>query len=165
MTKKKDGVMRESDKYKFDSDCQKPKHDEIVLWLYSKLDDQSFISEKIQPLLNDFPGIIIKKKVLEAPIGTVDNRGVYKAIGFCDLLVDIEYDVECIYESGKRQIEKEKGKLLFEIKTIVNVGETIRQIRYYNNGYAMKNWFVVAPGLTYEKLFKEQNIHYIEYKP
>lgn len=57
--------------------------------------------------------------------------------------------------------------IFFEVKTSINIGETVRQIRYYNQLMAQHNkpkWFVCSPDKKYAEILKEQNIGFIEYK-
>lgn len=162
--------MRTSDQLKGHNLDNSSKHDEIVMWLYDGLKDRGWFDLMVQNF--------IKYEILK--IESINIEFPY-AGGFVDLAC-------CVKVSSTYQIEEEfiiDGKkekkwidhkserdllILFEVKTEIKLGETIRQINYYESRTKRFNWelapiwFVVAPGNKYENVLKEQGVHYIEYK-
>jgi hypothetical protein len=151
--------MRASDKAKsgidfydagnnsFDKQISSDQHDKICLWLYKKLKtDKAFFMSAM-----DFVPDIVFEKVdfrLESPILRGD-----RIIGFCDVEVRLWFkdDRDNLYSRS----------FLIEVKSKVNVGETIRQIRYYGG----EHWYVCAPMFDDVDVLKEQGIRFIPYEP
>lgn len=117
---------------------------------------------------------------LELPLGM--RSGGYssqsRVIGFADLSVEIQSTYESSEstsfissEGVKENKTKNNGTIsesemcLVEVKTSINVGETIRQIRYYQQATGTCKWFVCAPIFPHVQILKDQGIGFIEYKP
>lgn len=136
-------------------------HDEIVLWLYEKLNDQEFIFNNLD-LSRDYK---IKKiyRTIEQPL-FASYRSGSKPGGFIDLAMRAE-----IVKEDDADIDRHyRFHRLFEVKTSVNIGETIRQIRYYSGlgaGYADDKWYVCAPDFASKNILIEQGIGFIPYEP
>ena len=153
--------MRQSDKLKFDPDGSTSKHDEIVLWLYNKLNDPEFLKKYIFKNYKYLNPVIVFKKI-EFPIHGTDRRGLSTGVkGFVDLAIKFDYEAEPYIEKGVSHKIKGEDHFFFEIKTNVHVGETLRQIGFYTS--STRNWFVVAPGNKYKDIFEEQGVNYIQY--
>lgn len=78
------------------------------------------------------------------------------------LYANIEYNSHCFF------IDTLPLYINFEVKTVVNIGETIRQINYYlskKENPDLDMWYVVAPPFARSDVLKEQGIGFIEYKP
>lgn len=68
------------------------------------------------------------------------------------------------YEDTK-WIQKYRISMGIEVKSVVNIGETIRQINYYKMNSSVYNWFVCAPQFPRSELLVEQGIGFIPYTP
>lgn len=154
-------------------------HDEIVMWLYNKATSEGIgmlglltVDTFCNEHKENKSGIRIKRKI-EHPLKTTVRTyrdTVEKIVGYVDLLIHIESDVEKLADKDRptNYIETHDQNLLIEVKTKINLGETIRQINYYKSFYAHYeniSWVVCAPGTTYKDVLIEQGIEYIEYKP
>lgn len=148
-------AMRASDQAKaqfersHDQQIRQSQHDEVLKKLYRWLK-----SEKSDDFLSNGGAIkIIEKDVqIEAPILSINRRDV-KPIGFADLLVIMKF-------------EKNKHtwhcRVYIEVKTSVNIGETIRQINYYGGNDEISSWYVAAPSFKEFDILNDQRIGYID---
>ena len=118
------------------------------------------------------PEPAVERKVWELPISS-DSSGKF-IVGFIDMYVACKvpylatnryYDTA--HDAGKNFIPKwiidyRPMNLYFEVKTkISSVGETIRQIRTYQQ-YAKGQFILVSPDETYKKTFEEQGITFLK---
>lgn len=145
---------KQTDVLKNDADIKTQKHDEIVVWLYEKLKDQSFLK---QLLKNDEREIKDTKIVLEHPV--LDSNYKNKVVGVIDLVLGCK--IISSEESHPNYV-----RLNFEIKSKFNLGETVRQIKYYKQflyGEEGEFWIVCCPPHPHMKILEEQGIKYIEY--
>jgi hypothetical protein len=152
--------MRECDKLKGHNLDNSSKHDEIVLWLYNKLKDEEFCKNELFPNFEveckKIDNIEIEFPIFGYPASFFRGTGSRKLIGFADLKCSLSYN------------EGSKANIYFEIKTKINVGEVLRQIKYYcsqdNIRQDTKVWIVVAEGNQYKDILRNEGVHYIEYK-
>lgn len=182
--------MRSSDKAKgniltnsFDKQIFDTKHDEIVVWLYSKLKTDLILVSEVCGIN---PDLILEHSVnIEHPIRCFNNR----IRGFVDVALSVRFAAldksgERMYwyfehgrtyaskikESLKHTVTCSSGDTLtaasdeisrnFEVKTSVNIGETIRQIGYYDT---KEPWYVCAPDFPHKDILIEQGIGFIPY--
>ncbi len=151
--------MRESDKKNspflnsHDKQILNSDHDEIVLWLYRRI---SLENETGIRLIKRITGIRPGAKILEVtkkieyPLYDQRVGSYYKAPsigGFADLAVTANK-----YCTG-----------FVEVKTSVNIGETIRQINYYRQFENRGSWAVCSPPFKGSEVLEEQDIHFIPY--
>lgn len=187
--------MRTSDavnnnfKYKWqgshDTQIKDTVHDEIMVWLYGKIkNDHRFLCDLFPRRPSD---IIDDIKVrIEHPIQSLNKMGV-SISGFVDLNVNVFFkyildedtikyntEVEAYYEKhGRYEYCKEPKangryeELNIEVKSNVNIGETIRQIKYYSYGPLNSDipWAVCAPDFANKSILIDQGIKFIEYRP
>lgn len=184
--------MRSSDEIKnnatihkinsYDKEISSEKHDEIVVWLFNQIEKDSTMFKKIFPkqMLNDGWYFVKLEKYIEHPIGH------NKIIGFSDLYFRMEFkkpptekEIEWNFENNYKKISKDVirswHKQMFynfyiEVKTSLNIGETIRQIKYYNSHiHTIHNektcWFVCSPEIKNKDVLLSQGIGFIKYKP
>ena len=157
-------------------------HDRILTWLYESLDWDTDSIETITGWPSD--KILKIKKEIETPFYKSSYSGK-SVIGFADLkvsvLVKIAYtpsdykELEKFYtpEEAKgviKEMKKEKFRTEWiqgyvEIKSSVNLGETIRQIKYYDQSNSgRQRWTVCAPRFPGVQILEEQGIGFIEYE-
>jgi len=167
--------MRESDRIKsggnlierlHDKQIYDTKHDKIVKWLNFALSKNVYSSSHHiwQTSLGDGWGdwnLKEYKVYIEHPIYAWDDtRCQYsdRILGFADLAIKVKLETGHGTYSGWRYIE---------VKSRVNLGETIRQIKYYceGNPQLLKLWRVCAPACDDSKILIEQGIGFIEYEP
>lgn len=161
-------------------------HDDIVVWLYNQMDRGNEIFDSICKIDDTWDSVEISKKI-EHPIMSDGGRyGNRKAIGFADLLILVDakgkntdefvnsniksHLVRFPYEKPEDDWFREKKRrdaIYIEVKTKVNIGETIRQINYYKaNALGIDSlWYVCAPAFSMSDILIEQGIGFIEYKP
>ena len=183
----------------FDKQIGTSSHDDIVLWLYSKIKngDPNEVSDALRlfdrkdieskhwssETRNDTTyyrkniKVVSIRPILEAPIG-VGGYSNSRIIGFADLAVEINFSYESstvesfISSEGVKENkienhgnQSDRCMCFVEVKTAVNVGETVRQIRYYQQGTGDYLWIVCAPAIPHVQILKDQGIGFIEYKP
>jgi hypothetical protein len=187
-------------KSEYDKDVSSQKHDEIVLWLYKNIYPESNLFKSFVPKsVSENPNYVFLRliKKIEHPITKRNYNNSSAIVGFADLYICMvferlwsEEDVQRYMKSSqyyyKNDVETVRSwkkafslHKLFEIKTSVNIGETIRQIKYYSGnmdfrdyendrGYGDEiqlDWSVCAPDFKNKDILLEQNIGFIEYKP
>lgn len=154
----------------FDEDLKKPKHDEIMYWLDSNVENimKDLMFKKICTSINRLPTsqIIDTKykidKVWEMPV--ISKNGYNKfIIGY----IDFYFSFSIPYRSKNLYDEFVENDYIlgscFEVKSeIKSAGELIRQINTYRE-YNKCDFYVVCPDTTHANLLKEQGIHFIEY--
>lgn len=172
--------MRASDKQdsksfgfsnEFDKQIYESKHDEIVVWLCKELtslktNTAQMILKAIKPPENA-RDLTIGLRELEMPIFSRNQgRGI---MGFVDVATSISWKEPYVSE-GKDELMRFSFELYFEVKTKVNLGDTVRQVNYYK--YSASNlrdsrskWIVVSPDDRYRQLLKDQGIGFIKYLP
>lgn len=150
--------MRNSDKSKqivfMDSQLASPNHDKIAIWLYKKLKSEDFVRS-----LGDFFKNLEKIKeihvIFEPAINLSNQFAQYQKLAYADVGINIEME----------NLARSKYiSVLFEVKTNVNLGETIRQINFIRQHKEFR-WFVCAPAFSESNILLEQNIGFIEYSP
>lgn len=163
-------MSRQSDTIKtgknwFDNaELSSSKHDEILIWLHGKIKD-NFIAQ----ILNKerFEYVKLTSIEIEKPIFGVGRQYDVKK-GFADLFARVEVIDKSlagkeIKQDWPRPPTIDDGKchldFYFEIKSKVNIGETIRQVKYYGGD----NWFVCAPDFPHKDLLLENNIGFVPY--
>lgn len=130
---------------------------------------------------------ICKYKGIEVSIESPIYKNGYKGpiiCGFADICFKIKYVYFNSDEFIENKIKNKKygetendikrcysGEQSFdlighvEVKSHINVGETIRQINYYRHqSMGESYWWVCASGAKYKEIFEEQGIGYIEAK-
>jgi hypothetical protein len=180
--------MRASDQNKHfnshDKQIYDSVHDKIVLWTYEKLKDKDWVYANI---LNKKS--LLER--MEDDLKSIKHGGSYhargKELGEYELCLDTSIEAP-IEKSGYKFMEKiivgfadlslfiklttktDAGELChlyervnFEVKSSVNIGETIRQINYYSQHSS--NWMVVAPPFPQSVVLEEQRIPFIPYMP
>lgn len=166
----KDGPFAKS----HDTQIGQSAHDKIMIWLFDALDTRKDLVE----LITGVPAnkIVSLRKTIESPVELFQYNGP-KIIGFVDLHLGAAYkyfyteeDFAAYSKERSEILRKEKFRLDYgygnvEIKTSVNVGETIRQIKYYSQGGCKPRWTVCAPAFPQSRILVEQGIHFIEYAP
>lgn len=176
---------RSSDKIKapfsgsHDSQITGTLHDEILMWLYDTLSRDISLVSKITGVEQKV--IVDVKKEIESPIMGAAYNGQVVA-GFADLKViarskyfytDKEIkeaqsrsEQEWVEIMKKNKFEWNSAEGFVEVKSYVNIGETIRQLRYYQTAARRRmRWTVCAPKTPYQQALEEQGIHFIEYTP
>lgn len=158
-------VIKTEKKWFDNAELSSSKHDEILVWLYKKIKD-GFLAQKIHKRLEYVKLLDLK---IEKPIfGHARQYNV--KMGFADLWAKIEViDKKFVgneikqdwpqpptIDDGRRELE-----FYFEIKSSVNIGETIRQINYYGQG----PWIVCAPDFPNWELLTDNGIGFIPYEP
>jgi hypothetical protein len=168
-----------------DSDLTTPKHDEIVMWLDSNMQQvansicSGWRKSDVQAAtelgiidLPQFPGVSVDSKIWEAPV--LDRTFT---IGFVDMLCNFvvpelvrgcqEWGMrlshglcdQCVLETLRYRIS-----VAFEVKTeIPSIGETVRQIRLYQTYMRDSQFFVVTPDLRWQDLLRGQGIGVVAY--
>lgn len=187
-----------SDEYKnhfqksHDKQINDSKHDEIVLWLYSKLKDFNFVKKTISSEHLNYrlskekfttsggQGERLEKEILGYESNVSIEKPLIKdhkhVIGFADLSLSVTVftlgeETKVMYSDRETPIITEfesKGylkEIFFEVKSSVNVGETIRQINYYNANSGYKRWYLCAPPFAASSVIVEQGIGFIPYEP
>lgn len=152
--------MRGSDELKrrsHDQQISTAEHDKIAVWLFRKItNDLEFRDSIIVP--NPTPGGVINEQrsgvTLEHCI--TNRRG--EPVGFVDLMLHLQWGGDQYFRS----------RAYVEVKTSVNLGETIRQIKYYQSfiHYAdsdASNWFVCAPTCNHVDILEANGIGFIKY--
>ncbi len=150
------------------------KHDEILIWLYKKLKEDDALCLNLCGI-KEYISICNKKLFIEFPISKIDYRGTgNKLIGFCDLALFLEYKIKLTDEQIAHNLkikdsrydfgysDKETATAYIEIKSKVNIGETIRQINYYRS-FDNKIWAVCAPNFSSVDLLLDSGIKFINY--
>lgn len=160
------------------------KHDEITVWAYSKFKDAEFLKSiaKIKP-----ERIENLKVFIEHPVAVKNGH----TLGFIDVYAEFRscygvyyysrssppYNNESLSESEFNELPDDKkphykkientshSRLAIEVKTNVNIGETIRQINYLKDAANASKWFVVAPLFQGFDILEEQGIRFIPYEP
>lgn len=144
-------------------------HDEIVMWLYARLKrDRKLVSELTGVPCSE---IVETSARIEAPIeGASTWRTPSATIGFADLKVSA--GVKAIYLNDDDTPTGEEGvswsrsaSMHIEVKSKVNLGETIRQINYYcSKASGRLRWAVCAPAFEGSEILEEHGIAFIEYQ-
>lgn len=175
-----------------DEDLKTTKHDEIMLWLDSAIENHFELLMKILPewqpdeihVLDEHSEI----KGEEKKFILLENSSIFQnlptktsascknkiwefpilnnkfIVGFVDLKVDCTKPVLEFYK-GKLEVTKEFDTIFFEIKSeIKSLGELIRQIRMYQT-YTKGKWFVVSPDAKFSSQLEKQGIGFIKYEP
>lgn len=159
--------MRKSDEKKigqnwFDNaEVKTQKHDQILSWLYKKI-----LSN------NETKNFIFKGKYdesrhkvfceIEYPIN-VRSKG-YNPVKSVKGFVDIRVDLTELNDDHWLTIDSK----FIEIKSFLNVGETIRQLKYYatlDDMFGLENWIVCAPPHEDMEIIIEQGLRFIRYLP
>ena len=172
--------MRESDKEFFEKSHDKQigltLHDEILVWLNSEGKKDRGVWEKVVKPPEGSDLVSIKSKI-ECPLHIKAYQGnVIKGFADFALVATVlrDYDKRRYEEEVKwaiqenRPPEKRYQDVLVgyvEIKTQVNLGETIRQINYYRATHEGQraHWSVCAPPFENSHILVEQGISFIEY--
>ncbi len=163
--------MRGSDKEKniFESSHDKQigesLHDQILFWLYERAKDEKFAAM----LTGQKKPVVGIKREIERPL-RMSNYGGTHIKGFIDLQISTAQEEKDEWEDNegksKTSVFKEWRSCGVEIKTSVNVGETIRQINYYHQCQDRPNrWAVCAPDFPRTEVLEEQGIIFIPYEP
>lgn len=155
------------------------KHDKIVVWAYEKLKDLETFKKLC--LRNPSFETLGHAVEIETPI---KNKKDY-VLGYADLAVSLRYicgysyylnggykthgEYNALTEENKLKCTKESDfsvlKFYFEVKTSVNIGETVRQINHFRAQTEALNikWYVIAPAFSHSYVLEEQGIRFIEY--
>lgn len=159
--------MRNSDKIKqqvfIDDQIKSSSHDEIVIWLYEKLKNEEYVRSLLK--IPKETKIELSKPSIEPPIIIDNYKMAYADIGIFIKLYTGKFNKRTD-ESGKWVDADEQYNTImamFEVKTFVNIGETIRQINFVRAKKDFK-WFVCAPPFAQSGILEEQGIGFIEYK-
>ena len=168
MVRASDNVEPKS--FKYDNQIKSSKHDDICLWLSDKLKKEgpSFIYSVFDKDLFSSTTIKAGPKVVWERQISGGSYGKKQALGFIDMSCEMSFKKNNIEEGEFPYINK---LAFFEIKTSVNLGETIRQINYYRNNmesdYCGEEilWYVCAPKFGREDVLLDNDIGFIEYKP
>lgn len=166
--------MRESDKNKdpfltsHDQQITQTLHDEIVVWIYKK-------TEKPNDLVSELTGVsrenlIRVERKLEFPFSTFGYGGSRYVKGFADLKIEGVFEEEAWvkWEGRPKTLEvyTRSHSCFIEVKSFVNLGETIRQINYYKAcPEGDGRWAVCAPPFAQSIILEEQGIKFIPYEP
>ncbi len=160
--------MRASDRIKsqgnmlnklHDKQIYDTKHDRIVKWLYDALGKN--VCSAPHHIWAEIAGDSAEvsgwrpeqyKIVIEEPVYGPSQM----PIGFIDLAIYFQY---ANFYTGELSPTERR---LIEVKSNVNIGETVRQIKYYGGPV---NWLVCAPACDDVQLLREQGIGFIEYEP
>ena len=142
-----------------DSELKTPAHDAIMIWLDGEMEK---IATDLFPV-GESPGkkIFCIKKIWEAPV--MSDKYL---VGFVDMEVIVGFEE---FSYGERK----SAFLFFEVKPrIKSVGETIRQIRTYEeyvrrDGWTPETWrfFVVSPEDAFAEVLRKQGIGFIKVPP
>ena len=177
LNKDKEKVMRVSDSIKnnlpksaaYDKQIYDDKHDEHVVSIYESIKNGSMnLGGYLVGYFGEHPNAYwaknvfavtdTNKAVIELPIENQAYKGK-QIIGFVDVATEVEVEWYCD-EDEKNW--KQKVPVYIEVKSKINVGETIRQIKYYKSSCRDGSiWMVAAPGNLHSKLFEEQGIGYL----
>lgn len=141
-------VIKSSKNWFDNAELSSSKHDEILIWLHAQINSNGFLQKQIN---SGFEVGQIQKIEIERPI----MRGS-SIVGFADLSATFD-----VWPKGQGFDFRQSIVFLFEVKTKVNLGETIRQIKYYGG----QNWFVCAPDFPNKNLLYENDIGFIPYEP
>lgn len=159
-------TIKSHDKQIFDS-----KHDEIVVWLYQKLKNPDWFNQNVFSWVKKNYSVIEMKEVIQIGKPKIEKaliktkRNYYgtssATIGFADIA--LQYRVSLLY---KQKSEIDNFYVFFEVKSSVNIGETIRQINYYQDldVEPIGRWFVCAPEFDQSSILLEQGVGFIPYK-
>lgn len=147
-------------------------HDKIVMWLYEIL---AWDFDTVSGIVNIPPKKIVSvQREIETPLFSQNN---WRTAGFADLKITASEKYFYTEEDFRRNdseiaevMRKEKFCLerqvgFVEVKTSVNIGETIRQLNYYKSNGGNGRWTVCAPPTPYSKVLIEHGFHFIEYVP
>lgn len=159
-----------------DKQISESAHDEITLWLYRKLQSDRGLIKLVTG--TSYQKLIVKKseRHLEYPLHKLNYRS-FQIAGFADIAVEATIEEIDDRENDNGEIEEHKSLVwqfgFIEVKSEINVGETIRQINYYKTLFIHSNgsrekadrWSICAPASPYQKIFEEQNINFIPYEP
>jgi hypothetical protein len=142
-------------------------HDQIVVWLFKKIEKDKTLAHKIAGAP---PGKLQEVRiVLEAAIGSARYGGGNFIAGFADLKVTVVQQVKekyREYEGGPEKTETyQKHTTGFvEVKSSMNIGETVRQINYYRTFESGRGrWTVCAPKFPHAAILASQDIDFLEY--
>lgn len=146
------------------------KHDEILMWLYDQISSKP---DFLTNLLRLKPGeTVANSKIhIEFPLRKETWRGNYSAAGFVDLALygnvnkvltkeQLEHNIK---DPGFYELTRVEWAM-FEVKTAVNLGETLRQIHYYSTIVPNLIWYVCAPAFHRKEILNSQGIGFIEFK-
>ena len=143
-------------------------HDRIVIELHTRLKtNREFLNEVTRKgVLDETPKIEIESAIMGR---RYDNRFV---AGFADIKIMAKWKTgETRERKATRYGEEDWIEHLedwvtsyIEVKTSVNFGDTIRQIKYYcGNGEGHHtDWLVCAPSLSQHEVLLSQGIGYID---
>lgn len=169
-----------------DTQIYDTKHDEIVIWLYGKLkaepDAVLRLSENARlKEFKDAKDVRWELPLVEVPLLQQGYRGTdMRVCGFADLGVAVNFEFKTEEEVFTRGEWVPTGRFLtksaaffVEVKSKVNVGETIRQVRYYRHLRSSlawdvntpSFWYVCAPPFAQSAILEEQGIGFIPYLP
>jgi hypothetical protein len=182
--------MRASDSIKNEHETQinTSLHDEILFWFYERLRSAKNpaaifnLAEKYRYLKHDVQ--------IEMPLYKTGYKNNGSVAGFVDIAAIGTFESYENFTVDKWRYERETGpkaELIgidpkdpssvvlrgiyemqfvhcFEIKSSVNVGETIRQITYYRQFSSDARWSVVAPPFPQSQILVEQGIRFIPYE-
>jgi hypothetical protein len=162
--------MRKSDENKnpfqnsHDRQIGETLHDKILYWLFHRLNEDHL--DLVARVTGASENEICKIKVeIESPVyGGFNMRSI---LGFVDLKVTAFENRMWETEECESDEEMEEEFYLkefsgfIEIKSHVNVGETIRQIKYYGGN----PWTVCGPDNGCREILDSQGIQFIEYAP
>ena len=146
--KKSDVLTNSHDRQIFDS-----KHDKILMWLFESLNSDEVFLKSILGLAPDFKIYHVEKKI-ECPITKLDYAFKNRVMGFADMAI-------YAYEEANGN---PCSIVYIEVKSSVNIGETIRQINYYKSFQGPgARWLVCAPKFKGSEILLSQKIGFIEY--
>ena len=164
-------------------------HDQIVVWLYEKLKLEAvrdwFINGELADrkfhVYEDVGERSLKRRVVETvyvdnldikiehPFVVQQYRG-HAVKGF----VDLAAFASIFAKDNKGEVHAVgRVEIYVEVKTSVNIGETLRQMAFYKTlvepihegGSTLRIWAVCAPPFGHAGILKEQGIRFIPYKP
>lgn len=147
-------------------------HDEITLWLYSRIVKSRSLGKLITGTA--YQKVDSFERLMEVPLWS-RNR-FPNIVGFADLAVMAITTKEEKDEDDRSHKTERKELGFVEIKTKINIGQTIRQINLYKtcifraNNYEVINaqkWTVCAPPLSDAliQVLNEQDINFVPYRP
>lgn len=146
--------MRASDQFKAGLD-NSALHDRITLWLYEQVKGNL-------SLVRYLTGVSKKDKItgiertIEAPLGRA---------GFADFRVGATLRFKEVEEDLREEAPFYFDDVFgfVEVKSRVSIGETIRQIRFYQRHTGDAVWTVCAPPFNESGILEEQGIKFLPY--
>lgn len=138
--RKSDSIKSNKFVDKFSSDL----HDEILIKLYKRFSDVEF-AKKFGPLKFKSHSAFMEKPLI--------NMRSRKILGFVDLAVNYADDDGYSWYAA-----------FFEVKTKINVGEVVRQLRYYlvHSEYNETKLWVCAPLCEHIDILEDHGIGFLD---